>query len=82
MLGPVDRERAGERRDGSLRRGIGGLLGQRDERRLGGDVDDCARSRPEQRPEGLGRLEDAEEVDLEVAAEVLGVELVDRVRWR
>ena len=30
------------------------------------------------RPEGLRRLEDAEEVDLEVTAKVLGVELVDR----
>ena len=35
------------------------------------------RAASEERPEGLGRLEDAEEVDLEVAAEVLGVELVD-----
>ena len=50
MLGPVDRERAGERRDRSLARRVGGLRRKRDERRLGGDVDDCPAGLAQQGP--------------------------------
>jgi hypothetical protein len=74
---PVDRQRARQGRDRALARGVGSLRGQRDERCLLGEVDDRPARGAERRPECLAGVQGAEHVDLEVALEVVGRELVD-----
>ncbi len=77
VLGPVDREGARERSDGALGRRVGGLLGQRYQRGLRGDVDDRAAALPEERSERLAGVDDPEHVDLEVPPEVVERKLLE-----
>ena len=80
VAGPVDGEAAGQRGDGALRRGVGGLARQRDQRRLRGHEHDAAGAGRDHRAlrDGHRPVERALHVDGPQAVEVGLVDLLGR----